>query len=71
MPSMQAYLIRRLADGTMRTVQAQTTRGAMRYFVATYGPPIGEDFAVKEREGSSQWEVFRMTKNGFRTMGFM
>jgi hypothetical protein len=62
---MRAFLVRRLEDGTMRTVQANTPRGAMQSFVAQYGPPIGEEFGVKER-GSGDWEFYRVNSGGIR-----
>ena len=65
----EAYLIRRLEDGTMRTVQAGSPRGAMRLFAAKYGPPEGELFAVKLREGGGEWEVFRVSRGSLRSMG--
>ena len=64
-----AYLVRRLADGTMRTVQSTSPKGAMRLFAASYGPPIGEGFAVKSRGGSDEWEVFQVTATGLRSRG--
>jgi len=67
MPAKQTYLIRRLADGTQRTVQAFSGRGAMQVFVAGYGPPVGEDFAVKVR-GEDGWEHFRVTSGGIRKL---
>lgn len=61
----QAYLVRREADGTMRTVQAQSSRGAMVMFVAEYRPPVWEYFFVKPRE-SGDWECYRVTSAGVR-----
>lgn len=69
MSKQQAYLIRRLEDGTMRTVQASNPRGAMRLFAASYGPPMGELYAVKARGEESAWEVFKVTSGGLRNMG--
>jgi len=62
-------LVRRLEDGTMRTVQAQSPRGAMRVFAAQYGPPRGEAFAVKARGSYDDWEVFAITATGIRSQG--
>jgi hypothetical protein len=61
------FLVRRLEDGSMRTVMARgtTTRHAMRVFVAKYGPPVGETFAVKLRLGSD-WDYYRTTSSGIR-----
>jgi hypothetical protein len=67
MPAKQTYLIRRMADGTQRTIIAQSPRGAMQLFVAGYGPPIGEDFGVKIR-GEGGWEYFRVTSGGIRKL---
>lgn len=67
MPVKQTYLIRRIADGTQRTVVAQSERGAMVLFVAGYGPPVGEDFGVKVR-GELGWTYFRRTKTGIRKL---
>lgn len=64
---MQLYLIRREADGTMRTVQATSTKGAMRVFVARYGPPSGEAFGVKLR-GEGYWEYYSVTSRGIRRL---
>jgi len=60
------YLIRRIDDGTLRTLEAQSVRGAMRLFVAKYGPPIGETFAVKLRLGTEDWTYYSVTKRGIR-----
>jgi len=70
MPLKQTYLIRRMADGTQRTVIAQSYEGAMVLFVAGYGPPDGEDFGVKPR-GEGDWEYYRRTNStdkGFRKL---
>lgn len=56
---MERYLIRRIADGTIRTVVAATARGAMRVFVTKFQPPIGEIFEVKLR-GGGDWETFKV-----------
>jgi hypothetical protein len=60
------FLVRRLEDGTMRTVTARgSTRNAMRVFVARYGPPVGEVFGVKLR-GEDEWSYFKTTSSGIR-----
>jgi hypothetical protein len=73
MAAMQAYLVRSESDGTMRTVQAQSVRGAMTRFVAEYGPPTDEVFWVKARlaqnPGSGGWDYFKVTRNGIRAVG--
>lgn len=63
----QAYLIRRESDGTMRTVQAQSCRGAMLIFVGTYKPPYDEVFRVKPRDSGS-WEYYKVTPQGVRKL---
>ncbi len=68
MASKQAYLVRREADGTMRTVQAQSYRGAMATFAAEYRPPVGEVFRVKPREASDQWEFYKIMAVGIRKL---
>lgn len=65
MPAKQTYLIRRLIDGTQRTVIAMSPRGAMMLFVAEYGPPMGEEFAVKVR-GEEGWTGFRIGRGSIR-----
>jgi len=50
----------------MRVIEAQSVRGAMRLFVAKYGPPIGETFAVKLRLGTEDWTYYSVTKRGLR-----
>lgn len=69
MAAEQMFLVRRLEDGTTRTIvaRAETTRGAMRVFVALYGPRVGEDFAVKLR-GEGDWDYFRTTSRGLRQL---
>jgi hypothetical protein len=59
----QAYLVRREADGTMRTVQALSVRGAMTAFAAEYAPEAGEEFRVKLR-GTTGWTWYRITPSG-------
>ena len=41
----------------------------MRLFAASYGPPMGELYAVKARGEESAWEVFKVTSGGLRNMG--
>lgn len=67
MPVKNHYLIRREADGTMRTVTAQSCRGAMVLFAAGYGPEAGEVFRVKER-GFSDWEYYKIVPGGIRKL---
>lgn len=59
------YLIRREETGHMYTVQATSTKNAMRTFVARYGPPAGEVFMVKPR-GEGNWEYYSITSRGIR-----
>lgn len=62
------FLVRRVADGTVRTIVARgSEKNAMRSFVARYGPPVGEEFAVKRR-GDGDWTYFRTTNNGIRSV---
>lgn len=63
MPAKQTFLVRRLANGTQFTVHAFSPDGAMRLFIAGYGPPIGEDYGVKVREQDG-WYRFRVTGKG-------
>ena len=65
MAAKQAYLVRREADGTMRTVQAQSCRGAMVVFSGEYHPPVGEVYRVKPRE-AGDWEYYKITSEGLR-----
>lgn len=62
-----AYQIRREIDGTIRTVQAHSDRGAMVSFLAEYGSGVdkGEEFRVKAR-GTTGWTWFRRTASGIR-----
>lgn len=65
MGAYQHFLVRRVEDGTMRTVTAQSVQSAMRHFISQYGPPVGEVFGVKPRlEGD--WEFFSITSRGMR-----
>lgn len=59
MPAKQQFLVRREKDGTMRTLVAHSTRGAMKLFVDLYNPPPGEYFEVKPR-GAGDWERFKV-----------
>lgn len=63
MPVKKSYLVRREADGTQRTIVAQSERGAMVLFVVGYHPPAGEDFRVKER-GDGGWTWYRVLGGG-------
>jgi hypothetical protein len=56
------FLVRRVADGTMRTVVAYSHRNAMELFRANYHPPPGEDYEIKERKADDEWVVYRVTK---------
>jgi hypothetical protein len=67
MAAQQAYLVRREADGTMRTVQAQSCRGAMASFLITYRPPVDEVYRVKPREAGN-WEYYKITPSGIRKL---
>lgn len=55
------YLIRRQADGTMRTLMSTSPRTAMQLFVSRYRPPKGEVYEVKERE-VGDWEAFKVIR---------
>lgn len=65
-PTRQAYQIR-WEDGTLRTVQAHSVRGAAVLFVGTYAAPVGSRFAVKPR-GSGDWQWFSRTREGVRAL---
>ena len=65
MPIREAYLIR-WEDGTIRTVQAHSVKGAAGLFVATYAAPVGSRFGVKVRGGSESWAWFSRTSVGVR-----
>lgn len=57
---IKQFLVRRVADGTMRTVNSTSCRAAITEFICKYvGLEEGEDLSVKERSGSADWEVFR------------
>jgi hypothetical protein len=60
------YLIRRVDDGTMRTVIARSIRGAIQKFVIDYKPAVDEDFAIKERMSNDPWEYYRVGVGGIR-----
>lgn len=61
MPAKSAYLIRN-ARGHMRTVQAQSHRGAIREFLAQYPTTPGETLEVKRRgAGTDDWLAFRVS----------
>ncbi len=53
--------MRRLSDGTMRTVVAQSERGAMTKFFTTFlGADKGEDFDIKLRGSAwNPWTTYR------------
>ncbi len=57
----EAYLIRRVLDGTMRTVQAFSAKGAMTAFVTDYRPNVGERFQVKKRGSGEGWTEYKVT----------
>jgi hypothetical protein len=56
----QYFLVRRVADGTCRTVMAYSTKGAMTKFLATYRPPVGEIVEIKLRGGGGDWEAYKV-----------
>jgi hypothetical protein len=61
MPAKSAYLIRN-ARGHMRTVQAQSHRGAMKIYLEQYPTTPGETLEVKQRgAGSDDWTAFRVS----------
>ena len=61
----EAYLVRRSADGTMRTFQALSLRDAAK--VAAIEVPLqqGEVVEVKKR-GEGGWKAFSVTRVGVR-----
>lgn len=61
MPRRDFYLIRRVADGKIRTVVAFSPRGAMERFTVEYRPPAGEVFEVKPR-GRGDWEAYKVIR---------
>lgn len=67
MPTRQLYLVR-WEDGTMRTIEAHSLRGAAALFVGTYAAPVGARFCVKERGGGGEWTWFSRTQAGVRTL---
>lgn len=60
MAARKQYLIRRVGDGTCRTVTAPSTRAAMKAFLISYRPGKNESFEVKER-GAGEWESYKVT----------
>lgn len=60
MPKAEQYLVRREADGTMRTIVAHSVRGAMQIFLTRYTPPPGEFYLVKKR-GEGEWERYKVS----------
>ena len=60
MPAKAAYLIRN-ARGWMRTIQAQSHRGAVKLYLEQYPATPGETLEVKPRgAGSDSWEAYRV-----------
>lgn len=53
------YLVRR-GDGTMATVVAHSTRGALKIWIPKFRPEPGEQVSVKLR-GAGDWENFTIT----------
>jgi hypothetical protein len=61
MPTKAMYLIRN-ARGHMRTVIAQSHRGAIREYLSAYPTAPGEDLEVKQRgAGADDWQAFRVS----------
>lgn len=71
MPSQIMYLIRRLRDGTMRTVVSTSPRSAMLEFFVNYpGADKGEVFKIKARGGLGWDAEFKYLGCGkFRKVG--
>lgn len=61
MPSKGQYLVRR-GDGTMSTVVAHSTRGALKIWIPKFRPGHGENVSVKLRESDDDWEHFTITR---------
>ena len=68
MPIKVPFLVWCVDDGRKFTIHAGSPRAAMRKFVAEYGPPPGITFKVKERGTSSEWEGFKTTSSGIRSV---
>lgn len=58
-PAKKQFLVRRVVDGTMRTVTSTSMRAAMAEFVAKFHPPKGEEYDIKER-GIGDWETYKV-----------
>lgn len=54
----EMYLVRG-ADGTMRTIIAFSSRGAVKIYIAKYSTRKGDILEVKPR-GRGQWEAFKV-----------
>jgi hypothetical protein len=67
MPTKQAYFIR-WEDGTCRTVQAHSVRGAAALFCATYAVPAGGTFTVQPQDRSESAVPYRRTAVGIRKL---
>ncbi len=59
MPTKDAYLIRN-GRGYMRTVQAFSSRGAIRDYLEQYPTQAGEVLEVKRRL-AGDWEAFKVS----------
>lgn len=69
MPAKSKAFQVRWKDGTIRTVQGWSLRGAARVFALEYAVERGDVFRVKERLAGSTWTTFTRTKNGLRMLG--
>jgi hypothetical protein len=67
MPTRQAYYIR-WEDGTCRTVQAHSIRGAAVLFCGTYAVPVGGTFTVQPSDKSEPATPYRRTSAGLRKL---
>lgn len=56
----ESYLVRG-PDGRMATVISRSVRGALRYYLRQYRPPIGSFVSVKIR-GAGDWSDFKVTR---------
>lgn len=60
MPPRGQYLVRR-GNGTMATIEAHSTRGALKIWIPKFRPELGEQVSVKRR-GEGDWENFTITR---------
>lgn len=60
MPSKESFLVRG-PTGTMATVVAQSTRGALKIYLQMYRTAHGDLVSVKPR-GRGDWEEYKVSK---------